>query len=135
VSDIFVDALDQDYIFAKMRNPLRTHYEEFATSADLDGLARTVDAKSHWMERSFWVGSLAGMLRIFREFNFVTYIILYVLCAGNAKTAGKKTSKIFFGEKLIFTVTVHEQKKLQPFKESSTAPQDVKPSFFHFRTP
>jgi hypothetical protein len=73
VSAIFVDALDQDYIFAKMRNPLRTHYEEFANSADLDGIARTVDAKSHWMERSFWVGLLAGLLRNFREFNFVTY--------------------------------------------------------------
>jgi hypothetical protein len=56
------------HIFAKMRNPLRTHYEEFATSADLDGIARTVDAKSHWMERSFWVGLLAGKLQNFREF-------------------------------------------------------------------
>jgi hypothetical protein len=63
-----------------MRNPLRTHYEDFATSADLDGLARTVDAKSHWFERSFWVGLLAGLLRNFREFNFVTFIILYI-CA------------------------------------------------------
>ncbi len=38
-----------------MRSPLMIHYEEFAVSADLDGLARTVDAKSHWLERSFWV--------------------------------------------------------------------------------
>ncbi len=41
-----------------MRSPLMTHFEEFALSADLDGLARTVEAKSHWMERSFWVGWL-----------------------------------------------------------------------------
>jgi hypothetical protein len=98
-----------------MRNPLRTHYEEFATSADLDGIARTVDAKSHWMERSFWVGLLTGCLRNFREFNFATCIILYVLCARNAKTDGKKTSKIFVCEKLLFTETVHEQKKTPAF--------------------
>ncbi len=134
MSDIFVDALDQDYIFAKMQNPLRTHYEEFATSADLDGLARTVDAKSHWMERSFWVGLFAGLLRNFREFNFVTYIILYVLCARNAKTVGKKTSKIFFGEKLLLSLYSNYTNN-NPFKESYTAPQDVKPSFFYFRAP
>jgi hypothetical protein len=32
-----------------------THYQEFASSADLDGVARTVEAKYHWLERSFWV--------------------------------------------------------------------------------
>jgi hypothetical protein len=41
-----------------------THYEEFAVSADLDGLARTVDAKSHWLERSFWVWRTAAMKRL-----------------------------------------------------------------------
>ncbi len=69
--------------------------------------------------------------KFFANFNFLKYFILWVLCAGSAKTVGKKTSKIFFGENLNCTWT----KNLQPFKECSTAPQDVKPSFFHFRAP
>jgi hypothetical protein len=51
-----------------MRNPLMTHYQEFASSADLDGVARTVEAKYHWLERSFWVdGPLKCLLKSLQD--------------------------------------------------------------------
>ena len=34
---------------------LASHCQDFATSADLDGVSRTVEATSHWMERTFWL--------------------------------------------------------------------------------
>ncbi len=37
-----------------MKNLLGRHFMDFATSADLDGLARTVEVRTTWFERLFW---------------------------------------------------------------------------------